>query len=480
MWLFKYLFFALIILQRGNCSILPWDWNSVEWNNNLRSAAVLITSQLNPDDIPIGTVVSIIISIIWPEESSDNGIWDQMSIEMKAIVNQAILTDKLEDFNADLLDIQDAMNEYNYSLAAKDLVNANAHLNHALDSCDDLKNHVNLSQANNDYLQLFSVMVPLASLHLSNLREQYVYGYKLNDGIIDPQWKIELNDTYYYYKNWFEWYYPSWYKMRSNSISVSYDKNTYTAHDSLSGVTLKQNTHDMNNEALIKTIAVGSKDAMLNEARGYMFALLTSTFYIHHYVPWLSNTTTSNKSAIIPNFANESIRLGPYAYWNVKNSNSDPICGQTDARPDTTARFQVDEPGIIKAVTGKYYNSFDKLQLIYTTHDGKYTGDGGGKPFSWPINYENNYITSMWIKFGNPTAIPGIMTAISVGYNNYTISGQIGNLGGWKGASTNVTIGNEWQLVSIAQLGGMGPSQTDGTGAIYFDFMHYTLVDTLV
>eukprot|EP01084_Bolivina_argentea_P010456 19471_1 len=471
----KCIVMTIISFQIASCSILPWDWDSIEWNNNLRSLAIFVTSNINIDGIPIGEVISNILSIVWPEESEDNDIWSEMEATMEAIVNKAILQEKLDSFQGRIMDIQDAMNNYNASISVNDTVNGNKHLGEALDHCDDLKNQVNTSITNDDYLQLFSIMVPLSALHLTNLREQYIFGSKFNGGITDPTWKTDLNESYYYYKDWFEWYYPSWYQMRSDSIKASWDANSFTTTDTLSGVVChynsKESIHNWNNAQFAQSIAEGSKVAMLNEARSYMFALVESTFYIHKYVPWLANTS----SIIIPNFAKEVITIGPYAYWT-GNDNFDQLCGDTAG----SKFLKADTPGIIQAVTGSYWNSFDKLQLIYTTHDGKYVGDTGGTPFSWSVNHEKHYISSFWVKWGNPEAMPGIITAISVGYSNYTISGPVGNKGGWKGPETNVTIGNNWQLISIAQQPASGPSGTQGTALIYFNFTHYTLVDTVV
>lgn len=126
-----------------------------------------------------------------------------------------------------------------------------------------------------------------------------------------------------------------------------------------------------------------------------------------------------------------------------------------------------DQPGELKQVYIREYNSIDGIQFIYTDHSGNFVGNPkGGEPHYLDAT-QDKYVMGMKLRFSS-----GIICRVEVLFSDGSTSGMLGNRKNWSGTDVDAVVDSNYKLVCGAYKTGSGPSGTSGISVIKLGFKY--------
>lgn len=452
-------------------SIMPWDWSQGQWIDNTETMA-RFASYWVPQ---IGGVLSFTLSVVWPEGEKDDS-WSQMFTQVKSLIDEKIVENNQATLNGKIEAIH--LNIKDYVNAVSDKARGEW-MTQTISACQDAYATI----TNWDEKQYVPWMVQLSSLHLQVLRERYLFGEQFY-GQKNDFWKTDLQAHYDTYTKWFEDWFPQWEDWRLGKIHGSSEKQGIEVKDRLTGTKVsicwtptsklscsksapEPDSDGHGNKITTGQMKDGTVQVMKRELRAQMLSTVTPTFHLWCFLPWLVEEYGAYGPPILPSYLPEEIKLGPYASWGGH------IVG-LDHHSWTTQ----DEPGMAISASGGSWNSVDRFQINYMGHNGDAVQKTGGKDyfvnFDAKAGHDGSYLQGMLIDFWYYQAA-SILGKFSL-YINPNNGEDVIEWAVPKGKSgqgtVNITMGPWYQVTTVAQLKGRGPSKTFGTIAMEVTMMH--------
>lgn len=420
-----------------------------DWTNVGRDIALKLA-----DKIPeVGSLVAFILGKVWP--SNEPSIWDQISGQVKSLVDQEIVDLEMSLNRASINSLKDSLDDYNNAIGTQ----RGPALQTAIGKAEGIYETLTCSTNN---IQFIPMVVTVSHLHLGLLAEQEAHGKEIFGEGENPKWKQELTDWSGKYTDFFRGIYPQWLTWRQSKITTDHGK-TYNpplgftswskASDSLSGDTINYE-EGMDSADDFGAAAEAAALRMKNRAIADMAGALASSFLINVYDP----KTRNDPPIVDPTLA--VLTLGPFCSaslgldrrGNVSINNTDAPYGQ------------------VTSITVREYNAIDGFQLHYLGRDGYFCGSRtGGEPHE-PGPGTGVHMTGICGGFAK-----GLMFWVNIYFSDGGNSGVLGNRAGWSGTSFNAVFDSAYEIVSAGYAEGSGPGGTSGVGLIMLTARHASL-----
>ncbi|GIO10198.1 hypothetical protein J31TS6_62260 [Brevibacillus reuszeri] len=422
------------------------------WNNRIKSI-----SEAAAKKIPyVGAIVSFAIGQLWPTDKAD--IFSLIKDQVKGLVDQAILNKEMEERKHEIEGLNDTMNQY---------VDAGNHekggfMTSMLTQLNIM--HHKLTESTNS-IHLIPLTITIANIHLTLLRERLSHGKEIYTEDNTTVWEKDLTKRYQDYHKFFLEIYPKWKTWRESKIEIKWytDKNPTTvppffywaahgyAKDTFAEEKPIHYRDDFNSiETTFQGVCQAIKESWMNDAIAKIAASIATTFTLHRYLP-----EREDEPAIVdPNL--ETIWMGPYSLSILGN--------------DSKVSYAVnvtDQPGELKQVYIREYNSIDGMQLIYTDHSGNFIGNPKGGESHYLPATQDKYVTGMKMRFSS-----GIICRLEVLFSDGSSSGMLGNRKNWSGTDVDAVVESNYKLVCGAYKTGSGPSGTTGISVIKLGFKY--------
>lgn len=422
------------------------------WNNRIKSI-----SEAAAKKIPyVGAIVSFAIGQLWPTDKAD--IFSLIKDQVQGLVDQAILNKEMEERKHEIEGLNDTMNQY---------VDAGNHekggfMTSMLTQLNIM--HHKLTESTNS-IHLIPLTITIANIHLTLLRERLSHGKEIYTEDNTTVWQKDLTKRYQDYHKFFLEIYPKWKTWRESKIEIKWytDKNPTTvppffywaahgyAKDTFAEEQPIHYRDDFNSiETTFQGVCQAIKESWMNDAIAKIAASIATTFTLHRYIPG-----REDEPAIVdPNL--ETIWMGPYSLSILGN----------DSKVSYAVNVE-DQPGELKQVYIREYNSIDGMQLIYTDHSGNFIGNPkGGEPHYLPTT-QDKYVIGMKMRFSS-----GIICRLEVLFSDGSSSGMLGNRKNWSGTDVDAVVESNYKLVCGAYKTGAGPSATTGISVIKLGFKY--------
>ncbi|WCN37101.1 insecticidal delta-endotoxin Cry8Ea1 family protein [Aneurinibacillus uraniidurans] len=421
------------------------------WNNRIKNITDAVVKK-----IPVvGSLVSFAIGQLWPTDKVD--IWSLIKDQTKQLVDKSILDKEMEERKHEIEGLEDTMRQY--------VEAANHERGGFMTSMLTQLNimHHKLTKSSNSF-HLIPFTITIANIHLTLLRERFSHGREIYSEDNTTVWQKDLTSRYQDYHKFFLDIYPKWKTWRENQITTRWytDKHGttvppffyWTAHgeaeDTLTKSTINYSDDFNSVETTFQGVCQAIKERWINDAIAVMAADMSTTFKLHNYLPGRE----SEPAIVDPNL--ETIWMGPYSLATLGKESK-----------GVSATNIIDQPGEIKQICVREYNSIDGIQFIYTDHSGNFVGNPkGGAPHYLDVD-QNKYVTGMKMRFAN-----GVMCRIEVVFSDGSSSGMLGNRANWSGTDVDALVGSNYKLDCGAFKSGSGPSGTAGIGVIKLRFKY--------
>lgn len=432
------------------------DVHASDWNNRIRDVVMKITAKI-PE---VGAAASIIVGILWPEDKID--VFQALKADMIKLVKKEILEYELNRSKSEIDGLKSIIERYKEAKPHE----KGYFLNNWIVEADKLS--LIFRQSTNN-IHLIPVVVTLALLHLTGLRERVNFGKDLYDEDNTPQWKKDLEEMYKTYivdflpgifKKWKVWRaeqveITSWVKAHPTGVPPFFMFETHAkVVDTVTGETKKFFKDNLDSKDHFARICEAHKTRMCNDATTDMAGCISTTFVFYKILP-------DNKKNFPKYDKNVFGRMfkGPY---------SEELChaesGSSGARIHPEHDDYSPNSGPVTKVIIREWNTIDAMQFIYANCTGNLAGNASGGQ-RHDIDVIGKPINGLRMGFSN-----GVLTYVQIIYYDGTSTSTYGNRGGWKCDEVLANGPSSYKVSSWSYKVDFGPSRTRGPSVIQLEY----------
>lgn len=400
---------ALQVLKEGGKSQYLWGFEVVSpvlsrpskfqhemtFDEAMKAVVVKATSFI-PE---AGDAISGVIAFFWPDADINNELVEFILKETNKLIDGKILEQVMRERGDELTALKKTMLQFEKAKKRE----KGALLAVMLGQTNGLYEKVTTHSYS---VHLLPFVVYLANLHLCILHERLKNGKEMYEEDNSAEWKNDLEKKYKEYISKLNTLVGRWETWRKEQIEVTDTSSIHplgtssaTYEDKFNGYKATFDFHKSIYTSA-KKIAETVKEKNFNEAKAELIRTLSSTSYLHRYLPEKKDAPAQPLECF------ESYEIGPfhtYAFGKTRNGGRNPDDVEKLSDPTVKSDFK-EVGGKIKSIVVRKGNIIDALEITYNTHMGYPFGNmlgGSEEKFSFT---ENQSIVGVKAAFVNEMA----------------------------------------------------------------------------